>query len=165
MYHLSLDPFTIYYHIQIYNCTDCDPYAFRAQDASDLISFPRNYSWFRAIFSRKFLWSAAFYLYCSFSIPLTSVHYHMIRWKDNKWWKKISHLYSTIEETVVLPRSIAETLGVEGNIGISVQGVVPVGRYGVVLMLGSSPWRKCLGVFHGLKNHFTIDDLFHIIYC
>lgn len=74
-------------------------------------------------------------------------------------------LYSTIEETVVLPRSIAETLGVEGNIGISVQGVVPVGRYWVVLMLGSSPWRKCLGVFHGLKNHFTIDDLFHIIYC
>lgn len=63
--------------------------------------------------------------------------------------KIISHLYSTIEETVVLPRSIAETLGAEGDIGISVQGVIPVGGYGVVLMLGSSPWRKRLGVFHG----------------
>lgn len=63
--------------------------------------------------------------------------------------KIISHLYSTIEETVVLPRSIAETLGVEGDIGISVQGIVPVGGYGVVLMLGPSPWRKRLGVFHG----------------
>lgn len=60
-----------------------------------------------------------------------------------------AHLYSTIEETVVLPRSIAETLGVEGDIGISVQGVIPVRGYGVVLMLGSSSWRKCLGVFHG----------------
>lgn len=58
-------------------------------------------------------------------------------------------LYSTIEETVVLPRSIAETLGVEGDIGISVQGIIPVGGYGVVLMLGSSSWRKRLGVFHG----------------
>lgn len=63
--------------------------------------------------------------------------------------KIISHLYSTIEETVVLPRSIAETLGVEGDIGISVQGIIPVGGYGVVLMLGSSSWRKRLGVFHG----------------
>lgn len=63
--------------------------------------------------------------------------------------KIISHLYSTIEETVVLPRSIAETLGVEGDIGTSVQGVIPVGGYGVVLMLGSSSWRKRLGVFHG----------------
>lgn len=73
IYHLSLDP----YYLLSYTNTFRYSHAFRAQCFCH--SWPyRYYSRFRSTFSCNFLWSWQ-PLFCSFFIPLTSVHYDTMK--------------------------------------------------------------------------------------